>query len=72
MFSFSSHEKAIFHILGAKNGGFCEANTKLKFHISTKPFKKNTRPPYMENLPASASETFPSIPHEKGKFLPNR
>jgi hypothetical protein len=26
----------------------------------------------MENFPASVFETFPSTPHEKDKFLPNR
>jgi hypothetical protein len=26
----------------------------------------------MENSPADASETFPSTPHEKDKFLPIR
>jgi hypothetical protein len=26
----------------------------------------------MENFPAGASETIPSTPHEKDKFLPNR
>jgi hypothetical protein len=44
-FSFSSHEKAIFHVLGANNGVFCEATTKLKFRIGTKLFFKNTIPP---------------------------
>jgi hypothetical protein len=51
---------------------FCEATTKLKFHIAIKPFFKNTRPPLMENFPAGASKTFLSTPHEKDKFLPNR
>jgi hypothetical protein len=44
--SFPFHRtKKPFSILGAKNGVMCEATTKLKFHIATKPFKKNTRPP---------------------------
>jgi hypothetical protein len=51
---------------------FCEATTKLKFGIGTNPFFKNTRPPYMENFPTGVSGTFPSIPYEKDKFLPNR
>jgi hypothetical protein len=37
--------KSHFPFLGAKNGVMCEATTKLKFHIATKPFFKNTRPP---------------------------
>jgi hypothetical protein len=51
---------------------FCEATTKLKFAIGTNPFFKNTGPPYMDNFPTGVSGTFPSIPHEKDKFLPNR
>jgi hypothetical protein len=37
--------KNIFHFLDAKNKFFCEATTKLKFHIAIKTFFKNTRPP---------------------------
>jgi hypothetical protein len=42
---FSSHGKTIFHFLDAKNKFFCEATTKLKFHIAIKTFFKNTRTP---------------------------
>jgi hypothetical protein len=51
---------------------FCEATTKLNIGIGTKPFFKNTRPPYMNNTPTGVSRTFPSTRHEKVKFLPNR
>ena len=52
---FSSHEKAIFYFRGAENGVFCEATTKLKFHIGTNTFFKNTRPHYMDNFPTGVS-----------------
>jgi hypothetical protein len=44
-FPFHRPKKPFSIFLGAKNGVFCEAATKLKFHIGTKPFLKNTRPP---------------------------
>jgi hypothetical protein len=68
-FPFLSHGKTIFHFLDTKNKFFCEATTKLKFHIAIKTIFKNTRPPLIENSPAGASETFPSTLHEKDKFL---
>ena len=71
-FSYLSHEISNFHFLGAEIAVFCEATTKLKIGIGTKPFFKNTRPPYMNNFPTGVSRTFPSTRHEKDKFLPNR
>jgi hypothetical protein len=44
-FPFHRTKKSFSIFLGAKNGIFCEATTKLKFHIATKPFFKNIRPP---------------------------
>ena len=71
-FSFSSHQKAVFHLPSAKNGRFCEATTKWLIQNATVTFLKNTRPPYMDNFITGESQTFPSIPGEKDKFLPNR
>jgi hypothetical protein len=71
-FSILSHEKTIFHFLGAENGVFSEATTKLKIDIGTNTFLKNTRPTKMQNFSTGVSETFLSTPHEKDKFLPNR
>jgi hypothetical protein len=44
-FLFIARKSHFSIFLGAKNGVFCEATTKLKFHIATKPFFINTRPP---------------------------
>jgi hypothetical protein len=64
--------KTFFHFWGAENGVFCEATTKLEFHIGTNTFYKNNRPPKMDNFSTGISGTFPSTPHEKDKFPPNR
>src|SRR3954464_11622604 len=71
-FSFLSHQKGIFHFPSIKNGRFCEATTKWLIQKTTNTFYKNTRPPYMDNVPTGGSETFPSTSGEKDKFLPNR
>ena len=71
-FSFSSHQKGISHFLSTKNGRFCEATTKWLIQNGTTTFYKNTRPPYMDNVPTGGFETFPSTSGEKDKFLPNR
>src|SRR3954464_14562599 len=55
-----------------KNRRFCEATTKWLIQKTTNTFYKNTRPPYMDNVPTGGSETFLSTSGEKDKFLPNR
>ena len=55
-----------------KNGRFCEATTKWLIQNATVTFLKNTRPPYMDNIPTGGSKTFPSTSGEKEKFLLNR
>jgi hypothetical protein len=40
-----NHTQKPFSIFNAKNKFFCEATTKLKFHIAIKTFFKNTRAP---------------------------
>ena len=71
-FSFLSHQKGIFHFPSIKNGRFCEATTKWLIQKTTNTFYKNTRPPYMDNVPTGGSETFPSTSGEKDKFLSNQ
>src|SRR3954468_20206604 len=48
-----------------KNGRFCEATTKWLIQKTTTTFYKNTRPPYMDNVPTEGSETFSSTSGKK-------
>ena len=70
-FSFSSHQKAIYHFSSAKNGRFCEATTKWLIQIYTTTFFQNNIPPYMDNVLTGGSQTFSSISGETDKLLPN-
>src|SRR3954463_1342876 len=61
-FSFLSHQKGIFHFPSIKNGRFCEATTKWLIQNTTNTFYKNTRPPYMDNVPTGDLKPFcPSL-----------
>ncbi len=71
-FSFSSHQKEIFHFPGAKNGRLCEATTQWIIQNTTTKFFQNTIQPYMDNFITGGYQTFLSIFNKKDKFLLNR
>src|SRR3954468_8705542 len=57
-FSFLSHQKGIFHFPSIKNRRFCEATTKWLIQKTTNTFYKNTRRPYMDNVPIGDLKPF--------------
>jgi hypothetical protein len=66
------HTKKLFSIFRVPKKGYFVKQPPNEVSQWYQPIFQNTRPPYLHNFPTRVSETFPSTPREKDKFLPNQ